>query len=413
MKKSLKTIVLCFLVLLKAHVIIAQDKSLLKSTIVDITTLLPETNQLNWIKTNMDFAQEALTVEQIDIRIDSIIYSQRNKNVEDIITPINRKKLKYYGFIDFKKLGLIGDNSLITPTSTEYGEVSSPGNVFQYDNFTFLSTFNAYEDQLHVYALLRAVLILKVKYPDIYKSLFANTEITPLANSSLNKDITPVMNVNVNRHYVFSIHQNNQKQANATTSNYSMSYRRATEDFRTSDKNVHLILLNKTTLRNGGAYSLTTPLYPGIDVKDARIRFLFDGILQMIVHERMHDYISNNMTVNKFLKYIREDSSLIVGKPKKDSNGNDVKDSNGNIVFDKSTYTFYEEPIVTNTANILLSQYGGISKEIMTYYENLFKNNQLSDLKKFTKYNDVKKKFKELNTKSTTNDDASILRLYF
>lgn len=413
MKETRQILLLYFLLLLQANALLAQDKSFLKSTIVDVATLLPETNQLNWIKTSVDFAQDNLTVEQIDSKIDSIIFLQRNKNVEDIITPINRKKLKYYGYMDFRKLGLIGNNSLITPNSNEYGEVSSPGNVFQYDNLTFLSTYNAYEDQLHVYALIRAILILKIKYPEIYKALFSNTETTPMANSSLNKDINPILNININKHYVFSIHQNDKKQENATTSYYSMSYRRATEDFRTSENNVHLILINKTTLRNGGAYSSTTPLYPGIDVKEARIRFLFDGILQMIVHERMHDYISNNMTVNKFLQYIRQDSSLIVGKPQKDTNGNDVRDSNGNIVLDKRTYTFYEEPIVTNTTNMLLSQYGGISKEVMTYYENLFKNTQLPNVKNFTKYDDVKKKFKELNIKSTTSDDANILRLYF
>lgn len=302
---------------------------------------------------------------------------------------------------------------MFTTSPNEYAEASSPGNIFQYDNITFISTYNAYEDQLYVYSIIRAMMIIKIKYPEVYKTLFLDTQQSPLQNSSLIKDIKPIANININKNYVFVIHQNNKKPANSTTTSYSVSYRRATEDFRTSDNNTHLIYINKSTLRNGGAYSLTNPLYPGLSQEDARIKFLFDGIAQMIIHERIHDYVSNNLTVNKFLNYIRNDNSLITGKPKKDDNGNEIKDSSGNTIIDNSTYTFYEEPITTNTTNIIFAQYGGLSKEISSYYENLFKNTQLPEIKKFTKYNDVSKKIKELNTKATKNDETNLLRIYF
>ncbi len=373
-----------------------QDKQLIKTKISDQTLLLPD-NVLTWIKTPYDFPQNNLTIEEIDKKIDSIILSQRNKPVEEIQTPINLKKLKYYTYYDFKQFGIIGDNSHFTDKdSAYYIDAGGQRQIFQYDNVFILSTFHAFEDELNVYATIRAFLILKNKYPFIYENLIQKTEKSPLQNSSLKKDIPNFGFLNINRYYVISIHENESKKSNATTTCYNLGYKQPLNNYWTCENNAHLIFINKNTIRNGGTYNNSNTIYNIADKKEAQIKYLFDGLIQTIVHERIHNYIANNMSLNSYLNYIRNDNSLIIG-------------NNG----DASTYTFIEEPIVTNTVNKLFQKYGGLSQEIMSYYTDLFNNTQLPNCRSYTKYDALKQKLKQLSEKVSENDERTIMTIDF
>lgn len=363
----------------------SQEFEVLKNKIRDIRLQSGDDN-LKWIITKYDFDQTNLSIDEID----SIIKFQIAKKVEKIETPINLKKLKYFGYYDFKKLGLVKNNSLFKEYEKEYEDANGPKNIYQYENITILNTYNAFEDQLNVFSIIRSLLVLRIKYKKIHKILFIDTKKSILSNTTIVKDKSGILNTN--KHIVFSIHENSNKLLSATTTNYGPKYKNPILN-KWEAENVHLIFLNKSTLRNGGNSIGSTPIYIGMDKKDAQIKFLFDGLIQTIIHERLHDYISNYMTVNTFYNYIRNDNSLV----------------NNN----QSTYKYIEEPIVTNTTNHLFFKYGGLSQDVMRYYSDLFTKYQLNEMKKNTNWESLIKKLDDLNSKNVKSNYSNILKIYF
>lgn len=378
-----------------------QDKAVLKQKLEDNSLISFEAPSLWWIKTPNDFSQANLTIEEIDLKIDAIISKQTNKPVIDIETPINLKKLKYYGYLDVNKIGIIGNAFLLTDSKTAefYENAVGARNIFQYGNIKILGTYNSYEDQLNVYSIIRAVLILKNKYPEIYRNLFTATEISPLLNDNLTKDLpqSDKTVLNINKNYVFSIHQNQKNQLSATYSSLSAEFKDSFLNRLVSDNNTHLIFLNKDTIRNGGAATGANPVYKNQSKQDAQIKFLFDGLIQTVVHERLHDYLTNQMTLNAFFNYIKTDQTLITNK----------------TACENSTYLCIEEPIVTNTTNKLFDKEGGISKDVMGYYKDLFENTQIPLMKNNTDFANLISQLKKLNKKSTGNAYPDVLVINF
>ncbi len=370
----------------------AQDNAYLKTKITN-KTLLPNTEVLKWIKTSQDFDQANLSTQEIDRQIARVIQKQKSTPVAEIVTPINLKKLAYYGYLDFKKTGIVTDSELFTSQPDLYADADGPRNIFQYGNLTLLTTYNSYEDQLHVYSIIRSFIILQYKYPEIYEALFLNTALDPRENPQIVKDKSNPGVYNANPYFVVSIHENPKKASNATTSYFSPQHVDPISNSWLADKNVHVIFFHKETLRNGGVYTGGIPMYPSLAKADAHIRFLRDGLLQTLVHERLHNYVSNYAPINQMCDFMRNDASLITG--------------NG------STYRYLEEPIITHTVNTLFESYGGMSTEVMQYYQELFDKTQLPELKSNTRYQEVLTKLQKINPKSPSPEERDLLRIYF
>lgn len=363
----------------------AQDKKILKDKLIDTNN---NDDFLSWITTSIDIVdQDKKNVLQIDNEIDRVITSQKDKNIFDIEVPINYKKLLYYPQADIRNLVVLSFNIFENDADGNYSDAINPKFIYRYGNLFIQSTGNSNRDQLNVYAIIRAYLIIKNKYPEIYKVLFERTEETQFGNDVI-KNINPtgVTFINSNRNYIFTIHENAVKALAATTTNYgwggNLNTKLLKKNFLVSDNNNHFIFLNKQTLINGGVTTGGKNIYIDAESSDREIKYLFDGLLQTFVHERMHNYVGNYSGVDSFLSYIRNDNSLLNGG---------------------GTYKYMEEPIVTNTTNLLFKKYGGLSNDVMKYYVDLFGSTQLDTLKTLPAFKELIVKLKELN--KTNNDN--------
>ena len=381
------------------HTVCGQDKGVVKSKLQD-NGLLRDNDLFSWLKTDYDFDYAAKTSEEIDKKIDEIIKSQSGKPVIDIQTPINFKKLKYYGYTELRNLEVIGKREVSYGHPYEYMDAAQAKNIFQYDNMYFVCTYNSFEDQVHVYSIIRAYLILKNKYPEIYNWLFKRTEQLQLG-SDINKNIRPDKTVflNVNKKYVFVIHQNpSTNHLPATTTYYGDQAKLPAKlindgNYLLHDNNAHFVFFHKATIRNGGTPSGNTPIYSDVAPVDRHYKYLFDGIIQSIVHERIHNYISNYQPVDDFLYFIRNDLHFL----------------NGNV-----SYSHQEEPIVTNTTNQLFATYGGLSSEVQNHYEKLFRDTQLPQMKRETDYQKLLEQLSSLNTSCPDKSNENlVLKIYF
>jgi hypothetical protein len=91
---------------------------------------------------------------------------------------------------------------------------------------------------------------------------------------------------------------------------------------------------------NGGTSPGSLVIYNKPDAVTREINYLFDGIIQPIVHERLHNYIANYFAINSFCNYIRNNDEYL-------------KDSSTDNVLTR-TYKYCEEPIITNTTYQIL-----------------------------------------------------------
>lgn len=117
--------------------------------------------------------------------------------------------------------------------------------------------------------------------------------------------------------------------------------------------NTDVIYFNKKTIRNGGSNVFS--FYNNVRYADDKLKYYMkDGFIHSLVHERIHDFISTYESLNSLSYFLRK------GCVEK------------GIVRNHSTL---EETVVTNTVNILfdmLPNNGGLSNEIISYYDSIF-----------------------------------------
>lgn len=391
-----KLIFLLLLTVTTHYSVNAQNRATLKAKLQDGQ---PNDDMLSWITTDRDIVnQDQKTESEIDNEIDGIVRGQINKPSGEIEVPINFKKLVYYGHEDIRKLVLFSFDIFANDPDGNYRDAQYPKYIYKYGNLFIQSTNNTNRDQLNVYSIIRAYLIIKNRYPDIYSVLFEQTEKVPyggLAGGNINP-AGPVF-LNANRNYIFTIHENSARALSATTTNYGWgggvsSKAVGRSNIMIAENNNHFIFLNKATLKNGGAAVGSKDIYDDADVLDREVNNLFDGLIQTFVHERLHNYIGNYQSLDNYLNYIRNDVSLLGGG---------------------GTYEYIEEPIVTNTTNQVFSKYGGLSDQVLTYYSDLFTDVQLPKMRTLGKYEELMTKLKSLNGADGTEADKILQLLIF
>lgn len=133
-------------------------------------------HNLAWIKTNNDFNQKYLTVDEIDTKIKSIITNEAQKNVPlaYVQVPINSQKIVYLGYKYPAETGIF--NNYSAWYNNGLGHLNVKAHFYTYDNFIFSTENDQAVDQKNVYYAIRSICILQYRYPRIYNKLFTSTQ---------------------------------------------------------------------------------------------------------------------------------------------------------------------------------------------------------------------------------------------
>jgi hypothetical protein len=399
---SLKIAANIYLILGHLFVLSAQTNVGIKNS-NELTLLLKnpvqqaENNVLEWIKTDHDFIQIDKNEKEIDSIIKIIVRKQIHLSNKEIQIPINSKKLKFWNYqASFRNLKIIKPDNLFDQYPNDYKNLDSGKIIFQYENIFILTELNSYEDQWQVYAIIRAFLLIKYRYPDIYRVLFQETESLPLkkvAETDILMKADKTVYLNMNKYYIFSIHSDSKSLLPSTLTsydypNYKLNYLKVNNGNYWISENRHCIFLNKQTLRNGGTAKGNKPIYTSMNSMKNYYLYMTDGLIHTIVHERIHNYIGNYQTLDNFLFYIRNNNEMMNNKS-----------------FEAANYEFLEEPIVTQTTNAIFGKYGGVSEEVMTYYQELAEL-QMNRVKQQTDFRKLSEKIKLINRKAKNTSKA-------
>lgn|GEM_PF-3513113 len=315
-----------------------------------------------YIKTKYDFDQSKMTVEEIDEKIKQIIESQTDKNLLELEVPINYKKVTFLGNIypaetnlfQYKKADIEIHDSCLKKKSY----------IYKYNNIYISSSKNTLLDRYFVYYTIRAYLIIKYRFKYINEILINNTELMPI------NFLSPVPEyININKNYFVSFDRDKPRPSSIQYLGPIEVNHLNTADSVDVYNNTEVMYFNRATIRNGGVNN-SIAIYKDITTPEDKVGYYMkDGFIHSFIHERIHDFISSYKNVNNICYTLR--SGCV----------------EQGIVKDR--YPF-EEVVVNNTVNILfdmLPNRGGLSKEVLLYYDELF----AQDLQSFKKDKSYKK----------------------
>jgi hypothetical protein len=327
------------------------------------------------IKTAEDFPQENLSSDQVDSTIAKIITGQNALSLENVITPINSKKLVYLGFTHPARTNLFFvDQEYFAKNDTAIGSYLT--NVYKYEHLYVCTRGNTLMDRYLVYYAIRAYLVIKYRYPAIYQQLFERMSTLPVNYLSAGNK-PPHINVTQNYMVYFD-----GVLSTASNNGYFGSKQIIFTGPASGIEvypNTQLIYLNRRTIRNAGA-SDTVQIYKSEPDSAKRFhKFMTDGLIHTFVHERLHDWIFQYKNINS-LAYLLRNGTM-----------------QQKIVTD---YYPFEEAVVNNTGNILfemLPDNGGLSDEVLKFYRNEF-DISVGKLKQEGSYSKLKEQMAKLKT---------------
>ena len=232
--------------------------------------------------------------------------------------------------------------------------------VFKYDIFYFSVSDNKKINALNIFFAIRAINILKYKYPEAYTKLIQETLYFPYKeylNSLINKKIASVNYLNCNKYFFISFNSISLGVASGITYFGDKTTSWIKDASVSFSENFPVISIHEQKLLGSNANEGCKPIYKSETPYVNYQLYMRDGLIETLTHELIHRYIDVNYSVELFCNYLYNNRS-----------------SN-----DKSKNSL-EEAIVRYTAVNYFNQSKGISTEMM-YFENVQADLNCVDLK--------------------------------
>jgi hypothetical protein len=240
-------------------------------------------HDLKWIKSGNDFDQSKFaTAEAIDKEIENRIRTyDRETAIVTFDVPINYSRLsysKYQSYVDFKPD--IGNLDI----ARNAGALNKNAHFWRYGDIDIAVPGDTYKDQMNVYAIARAVELLKYRYPKAYQKLFVETRNfqTDTLNYAKWRNRYSVL--------LFSFDESPSDiagglTANGTEVNGTMKVVEGINEY----SNISIVSIDHTNIQ-GGQNSGSRPVY-NLSSDENYIRYLREGLVETLVHEMLHRYL--------------------------------------------------------------------------------------------------------------------------
>ncbi|AXT61120.1 hypothetical protein D1816_12425 [Aquimarina sp. AD10] len=302
----------------------------------DINKIELNKHDLSWINPN-SINQDSLSMSEIENEIKLLVEKQANSEVfvADMIVPFNEKKLKYIGFIHPNEIGMF-DNYRITSKSA--CEMNQKNHIYKYDDFYISTEEDDRISQENIYYSLRAYLILKYRYKKAYINLFEKTRTILKPNPSQGFDL-------LNTNKAFWIAFNYNPVDIAANRAYYILDGYVDDDKKISlYRNVAFVNIHSNNILGKSKFG-SKPIYNEENSSLNRYSYLKEGLIETIVHEMLHNYISYAYTAS------REYNAI-----------NNMRNKH------QGSFMPFEENIVVNTSLSYFYKQGGLKNQIKDFY---------------------------------------------
>lgn len=348
-----------------------EEEVIIEEEIVEEEVIEEETNysfpienddlvlSLESIISENDFIQTSLSSTAIDVAISNLITEQVSAGAlnSKIEIPYNHQKLEYVGFMHPNETNMFEAYPI---ASYNTSELNKELYIFKYDDIYISIESKSTKNILNVYYTLRAIDILKTRYPDLYKKLFTDTKEffteSPAFENWVNSNKAFWIAFNNNPFYIASNNTVFLKEGNFSSNTAIGKYR-------------NVALVNINSLYISGSIELTgsRPLYNRTKDSDNHFSYLRDGLIESIAHEMLHNYIDLAYSYDETIYNIRKYRS-------------------------RYNFTKAEEISVLNTSLPYFIEHGGLNEEVIDYYyETTFDYNIdiLEDANQLNTYGDI------------------------
>lgn len=267
---------------------------------------------LSWIKTANDFPQTGLSDLQVEYQISNLI--SKSGETYSIECPVNSKRLSYIGFVAPKDIAAFASDFFKANSMTQQKQ-----HVYKYDIFYIAVPDNKRIDVLNLFFTVRALNIIRYKYPDAYSELVSQTLLpnyNKYANAVINNKLTNIKYLNSNKLFFIAFNQVPDAIAAGITALNNDSSDWVKDASVKIYQNFPMISIHNTNLLgkntgygSNGIYNLSEP---ALNYQ----LYMRDGLVETLVHEFIHRYIDVNYTVDEFCNYLynnrnKEDVSLV------------------------------------------------------------------------------------------------------
>jgi len=335
-------------------------------------------NNLKKITSGNDFNQALFNSEQIDSTIYTRIIEQVNKGLrnEEIDIPFNKQKLKYLGNIHPNETGIFEVNP-ISAANNNTPELDKNLFIFKYEDFYISLESKNHEDIQNLFYTLRAINLIKIRYPERYLNLFTNTQEFATQSPKYGNW------VNSNKAFWIAFNNNPIYIASNNTIFLGDGYFSNTEVGKY--RNVSLVNINSEHILGKLPSVGSRPIYNHHLDTDNHINYLKDGLIESICHEMIHNYIDLSYTYDITINQIRQ--------------------NRGN-----NNFKYAEENAVLNTSLTYFISKGGLNEKLISYYyKNTFDHNicQLNAASQLNKYAQI------FTKEFSPSDWKRAFRIYF
>lgn len=307
------------------------------------------------ISSNTNLNQTGLSIEEIDLKIQAIIEKQIENELlnEDLEVPYNHKKLDYLGFIHPNDTGLFKTNPIQKKNTAE---LNKKLHIYKYGYFYISIEDRDTKSIWNLEHTLRAIDILKYRYPEIYDALFFKTfkfytEKPEFGNW-----------VNTNKAFWIAYNTNPKHIASNNTVFLKDGYFKDSKIEKYS--NIAVVNIHSESILGKSTSHGSRPLYNLEKDTDNHIKYLKDGLIESICHEMIHNYIDLVYTYNQTIHIARK-------------------------LRGTKNFNYAEENAVLNTSLSYFEKKGGLDKKLIAYYyKNTFDSNitALKNANKITEY---------------------------
>lgn len=294
-------------------------------------------HNLSWIKPTNNFDQTNLTVEKIDERISALIKSDISNNMLNykLQVPINSQKLKFLQYKTPKETGYF-DTFITYAWPNDLAHLNKQLYFYKYDDFIISTEEDNAVDQMNVYYAIRSIIILKERYPELFKKLFTDTK------KYLSEDPPFRPFSNSNKAFWIAFNSNPEYIASNNTVFMGAGYFPHSFEGIGMFSNVAVVNIHAKNIL-GQSDNGSKPVYNKENPWENYDLYMGDGLPVSIAHEMIHNYIDYAYTVvDKIFR---------------------IKTYRGN-----PNFSFAEENAVLNTTYKYFKTKGGMLESQSDYY---------------------------------------------
>lgn len=286
------------------------------------------------------FDQANLSVAAIDRQIADIVQQQHGRTLQQTDLPVNSKKLVYWGRMNPRQKMVLDT----TGFRLNMPMIDREMEIYNYDGVYILVRTSGAEDLLNVYFAARAIELIRHKYPEAYERLIKPDQVQlgyyrlqpypeQLSQLPVINRLSPVIAFDGSPRFIAGSLWNKYLSA-APTFDY-LGY---------------MVYLNTLTALTSYDYSKGRPkeIYQQADSLMNFYLYLREGLVESVIHEFTHHYITNFALLDARCAYIFNKRA-------------DAADP----LFDDDA----EEAIVLNTVHRYFTAKGGLSDTLGRFYE--------------------------------------------